>query len=172
MFGDVYTLLVCPLERQVLLWCQNAPLSVYLREKLPELVSGFVCTQSVCVGIAGARGQRQSSDYYLVTPTIELQLTQIDSPPRLAPSRPRTSGVVSLWMNRRRVGGDVSNRLTLLVRFGESRPQPSCCRFVASDVEGCLKNFLSSGPNLPEGSPCKPWSSRRTSRASRAPMKA
>ena len=70
-----------------------------------------------CVGIAGARRQRQSSDYYLVTPTIELQLTQIDSPPRLAPSRPRTSGVVSLWMNRRRVGGDVSDRLTLLVRF-------------------------------------------------------
>ena len=69
------------------------------------------------MGIAGARGQRQSSDYYLVTPTIELQLTQIDSPPRPAPSRPRTSGVVSLWMNRRRVGGDVSNRLTLLVRF-------------------------------------------------------
>ena len=67
---------------------------------------------------------------------------------------------------------DVSNRLTLLVRFGESRPQPSCCRFAASDVEGCLKNFLSSGPNLPEGSPCKPWSLRRTSRASRAPMKA
>ena len=66
----------------------------------------------------------------------------------------------------------VSNRLTLLVRFGESRPQPSCCRFAASDVEGCLKNFLSSGPNLPEGSPCKPWSLRRTSRASRAPMKA
>ena len=76
------------------------------------------------MGIAGARGQRQSSDYYLDTPTIELQLTQIDRPPRLAPSRPRTFGVVSLWMNRLRVGGAVSDLLTLVVRFGESRPQP------------------------------------------------
>ena len=114
------------------------------------------------MGIAGARGQRQSSDYYLDTPTIELQLTQIDRPPRLAPSRPRTSGVVSLWMSCRRVCGDVSTRLPCLarflwmncrrvcgvvstrlpclVRFCESRPQPSCYRFVASAVEGCLKN--------------------------------
>ena len=53
-----------------------------------------------------------------------LQLTQSGSPPRLAPSRPRTFGVVSLWMNRLRVGGAVSDLLTLVVRFGESRPQP------------------------------------------------
>ena len=53
-----------------------------------------------------------------------LQLTQSDSPPRLAPSRPRTFGVVSLLTNRRRAGGAVSGLLTLLVRFGESRPQP------------------------------------------------
>ena len=66
----------------------------------------------------------------------------------------------------------VSNRLTLLVRFGESRPQPSCCRFAASDVEGCLKNFLSSGPNLPEASPCEAWAIRRTRPASCTPMKA
>ena len=53
-----------------------------------------------------------------------LQLTQSDSPPRPAPSRPRTFGVVSLLTNRRRVGGAVSGLLTLVVRFGESRPQP------------------------------------------------
>ena len=93
------------------------------------------------MGIAGARGQRQSSDYYLVTPTIELQLTQNDRPPRLAPSRPRTSGVVSLWMSCRRVCGGVSTRLPCLVLVSfESRPQPSCHRSVAPAVEGCLKN--------------------------------
>ena len=59
-------------------------------------INFWVYLYVLCVGIAGARRQRQSSDYYLVTPTIELQLTQIDSPPRLAPSRPRTFGVVSL----------------------------------------------------------------------------
>ena len=93
------------------------------------------------MGIAGARGQRQSSDYYLDTPTIELQLTQNDRPPRLAPSRPRTSGVVSLWMSCCRVCGDVSTRLPCLVLVSfESRPQPSCHRSVAPAVEGCLKN--------------------------------
>ena len=123
-----------------------------------------------------------------------LQLTQSDSPPRPAPSRPRTFGVVSLWMNRRRVGGAVSGLLTLLVRFGVDEPSSSrrrcvrssdpassfrrvsppasCCRFADSDVEGCLKNFLSSGPNLPEASPCEPWSLRRTRPASCTPMKA
>ena len=41
-------------------------------------------------------------------------------------------------MNRRQVGGDVSDRLTLLVRLDESRPQPLVYRFADSDVEGCL----------------------------------
>ena len=59
----------------------------------------------------------------MVTPTIgTASLTQSDSPPRLAPSRPRTSGDVKLVA----VVGltDPCPVHALLVHLGESRPQP------------------------------------------------
>ena len=62
---------------------------------------------------------------------------------------------LDLLTNCRRAGGACVRSSNPVSSFWRVSPPASCYRFADSDVEGCLKSFSSSGPNLPEASPCE-----------------